>query len=148
MQKLLKAHDIVLIQEHWFFQDEISSLSNIIPDSFVYGKSQMSERCLLEGRPYGGCAFLWGSSFKHLIEPVETESSRLCGIKCLMGDMSLLIFNVYMPCDTTCNLDNKTEFVSILEEISNICTVCNSDYIIIGGDFNTDLEKNLYILLS
>ena len=47
-----------------------------------------------------------------------------------------------MPCDTTHNYENRALYQDILNDIKCICTKYgNIDYVIIGGDFNTDLNR-------
>ena len=111
LNKLVNNVDFVLLQEQWYFEDEIASLSNVLQNTIVHGKSQMSSNDIHEGRPFGGCALIWKSSFKYPVIPIETESNRLCIIKCQIGSISLLVCNVYMPCDTTTDVNNRIEYM-------------------------------------
>ena len=51
---LLKSCDFCLIQEHWLFQDQFSTL-NVCNDVYSVSVSGMSGDELILGRPYGGC---------------------------------------------------------------------------------------------
>jgi len=56
-----------------------------------------------------------------------------------INNVSILLFNSYMPCDTTYNCDI---FQNILNDISCIYSKYEYiDYVIIGGDLNTDLRR-------
>ena len=52
--------------------------------------------------------------------------------------MSLLIINVYMPCDKNYVDD---EYINVLNEISQTMYKYNSSHIVIGGDFNVDFSR-------
>ena len=52
----------------------------------------------------------------------------------------ILMINVYMPCDS--NTDgNPNKFTEMLGEVSSVCQLGNTDYVIIWGDFNTDFTR-------
>ena len=46
---------------------------------------------------------------------------------------------VYMPCDDQRNDENVNEYVNILSDIAVLSLSSDVDFIIVGGDFNTDL---------
>ena len=52
---------ICLIQEHWFFEEQLNLL-NIHNDFLSIGVSGMESSNLLHGRPFGGCAILYRRS--------------------------------------------------------------------------------------
>ncbi len=96
---------------------------------------------IVEGRPYGGCAILWGNSFNGRVQPLQFLSNRLCGVLVTMGNFSFMIANVYMPTDTTYNRQNMYEYNAILQEIYNMKESLDIEHIILGGDFNTDPHR-------
>ena len=51
--------------------------------------------------------------------------------------MSLLLFNVYMPCDIIYNDDL---YCDIFSEIMSVCSIMNCSSFIIGGDLNTSFQ--------
>ncbi len=57
MSKLMDEVDILFVQEHWLYENNIASLVNTMTDIQVYGISSMDPGVLLNGRPFGGCAF-------------------------------------------------------------------------------------------
>jgi hypothetical protein len=99
----------------------------------------MSDTELNVGRPYGGVAILWKSSLNVKVQPVCTDSSRLCAVLVEMCAMSFLLCSVYMPCDTCDDYRNLREYNDVLDEIVSLTHAHNVSRVIIGGDFNTDL---------
>jgi hypothetical protein len=47
-----------------------------------------------------------------------------------------------MPTDINYDRQNRQEFVDVLDELSRLVTVSNTNYITLGGDFNTDFTRN------
>ena len=142
---VFKKCDILMLQEHWLheenFESAFSSLDNNI-SVCMQGKSAMPSNVVLNGRPHGGCVILWRSNLKYSIIPIDTISVRLNCIKInVCENYSILLFNVYMPCDDRSSHGNINEFQDILSEISVIATNENVDNLIIGGDFNTSFDR-------
>jgi len=52
---------------------------------------------ILSGRPFGGCAILWPSDIRAHIEPVNTNSRRICAVCMRTDSWSVLFINVYIP---------------------------------------------------
>jgi hypothetical protein len=76
---------------------------------------------------------------------VSTVSSRLCCVEMEMSDtVKLLLFCVYMPCDNRIQGSNYTEYQDVLSEISYICNLRDSNYVMIAGDYNTDFARQSY----
>ena len=102
----------------------------------------MKEYELTQGRPRGGTAILYHSNINAKIERVETDSDRLTAIVATIDAVSILLISVYMPWDEQREGDNLEEFIGVLNVIKNICLACDTNYIIIGGDLNCDLNRN------
>ena len=138
--------DILLVQEHWLFDDDIASIADEIGGVNVYGVSGMPSDKLVHGRRYGGCAVIIRASLDCVIEPITNihVNRRLfsffmsfpCGFKCI-------VHNVYMPCDTEYDNDNLLEYMNVLYDIDTV-NACKSDveHVVIGGDFNTDTSRD------
>jgi hypothetical protein len=137
---LMSKCDVLFIQEHWYFDTEISSLESSIGNIQVYGVSGMDDTELLTGRPFGGCAILINNDLKCKFTPIQLNK-RSCGGIITVGSISILIFNVYMPCDKAYNINNLDLYREVLSDISDACNAHDVDYMIIGGDFNTDLRR-------
>jgi len=80
MYKLLQNVDILLVQEHWHYENNIISMVNSMHDVQVYGTSSMDPNVLQTGRPNGGCAFLYNKNLKLKIIHVPVDSSRCCAL--------------------------------------------------------------------
>ena len=101
----------------------------------------MCDNELRSGRPFGGCAIVLNNCLKCHFSPIHI-SNRCCGGVLKINNVSILLFNSYMPCDTSYDYDNCDIFQNILNDISSICSEYEHiDYVIIGGDFNTDLRR-------
>lgn len=144
LNKVFSGTDILMVQEHWLHEHFVNNnfFETNIVNSCSVGKSSMRSDILLAGRPYGGCAILWHRNIMARIKPLDTPCSRLCGIEMDLGHITLLIFNIHMPTDTTYDRVNLSEFESVLGEISRLCDESNANQIIIGGDFNTDFRRH------
>ena len=59
----------------------------------------MNEYTQRVGRKYGGTAILWDASVKGSITKISFDNKRICGLIFKRIKISLLIINVYMPCD-------------------------------------------------
>ena len=88
----------------------------------------------LVGRPYGGVSILINNELRTVTECVFC-TERFVVIR--VG--TVVIINVYLPCSGT------TERISILEDVLKDAWSWRLKYpdcsVIIGGDFNTDLDK-------
>ncbi len=145
MSKIINDVDILLVQEHWHFESNICTLVNKMNDVHVYGISRMDSGVLLSGRPHGGCAFLYSRNLKCNITPVEVGSNRCCAIIIDLSEHArILLFNVYMPCDTEYDQNNHENYVDVLSKISQVrMNYPDILHTIIGGDFNTDFTRRL-----
>ncbi len=142
LETILIDHTFVLVQEHWLHSNQLEELNNV-RGSCSHAVSGMPSNQLLSGRPFGGCAIMWSKSFKGKVEPVQFQSSRVCGVIISMDTLSspILLVSVYMPVDTLHDQRNCSEFRSILLEIIMLTRDLNISSVIVGGDFNTDLKR-------
>jgi len=141
MKHLLTQCDVLLLQEHWYLERDIQLLEGLLGNVQVYGVSGMDDNELLSGRPYGGCAIVLSNNLKCNFLPIHI-SNRCCGGVLKLDHISILLFNIYMPCDTLYDYSNLDIFQNILNDISYTCSEHEDiDYVIIGGDFNTDLSR-------
>ena len=74
--------------------------------------------------------------------PLPVTKRCYAGILELNDDTTILIANVYMPCDTTHDYDNVDEYSSVLADYMDVCNDHpNVNYTILAGDLNTDLSR-------
>ena len=128
--------EVIMVQEHWLSTDNLSKLSEISDDYFVFGSSALDE-CLstgpLYGRPFGGVAI----SIKKIFADVT------CCLVCSERYIAVLIadwlfINVYMPCSGTSN--RLFLYADILQEIQLIIDEHPNYNSLLGGDFNVNLD--------
>ena len=137
--EMIDDYDIILLQEHWLCDDQLGKLHSL-HDSYschaVSGVDCSSD--IISGRPFGGCAIFWKKSIKHNISIIKPNSRRFIAISMTYHDTIILIINVYMPCDARQNVD---EYETILSDISNVILEYKASFVILGGDFNCDLDR-------
>ena len=138
IKELFEKCDILLIQEHWLYTPNLDIYSKHINDCNYYGCSGMDEQEFRVGRPYGGTVILWKSCLNITTCPINTRSKRLSAVKIQCNNNNILLFNVYMPCDSNTNRDIYSDTLSV---ISDVCNDNIYDYVIIGGDLNTDFSR-------
>ena len=145
VKSLMTRCDVLLIQEHWLFNSELSDLESKIGNVFVTGISGMSDSELLKGRPRGGCAVVIKKDLKIGVQVVDNVCLNNRCHACVISVCSekntfkFLLFNMYMPCDDN---QNNSSYDDILAEVGGVIDGNSDiDYIIIGGDMNTDLSR-------
>ena len=93
----------------------------------------------LVGRPYGGCSILYRKSLSTCITPLDSCSSRFCGIKIHdSSGLSLLLVSVYMPSEIGSSLN---EYLSTLGELEGFIDSHPCDNTFLVGDFNVDFTR-------
>ena len=133
------VYDIIFLQEHWLNTDNITKLSAINTDYFVFGESAMIKEnasTILYGRPYGGVASLVN---KRLLPDCKCKyvGERIVALSVCNS----LFINTYLPCDdgSVSSSDNVIEKLSIITDLIN---ESNYDSIFIVGDLNTNLSSD------
>ena len=96
--------DIIVLQEHWLWPYDLSSLSSIHPQ---YDFTAVSDKRLHSGsdleRGCGGVALIWKKALTCI--PISAlDSDRVCGVRLFLPSTKshskrcLTILGVYMPC--------------------------------------------------
>lgn len=136
---LFNDSDILLLQEHWLFNFEFDIFGKLLNNCLYTAKSGMKDYEFVSGRPYGGVAILWSKLINCKFEILNTNSNRLCAVKYIFGINELLVLNVYMP-----NFmgGNEDEFFDILTDIYGLVDTHNNADVVLGGDFNCNLNSN------
>jgi hypothetical protein len=109
---------------------------DIFNEYFAFGTSAMCsavESGIIRGRPFGGVMTLVHNDIRNITETVF--SSERCII---ISVYDVIIINVYLPCVGT--TDRLLIIESIFYEISEYVDQYSCSEIIIGGDFNCDLD--------
>ena len=132
-----RCPDVIFLQEHWLTPANLSRFDEKILTHFCFGKSAMSE-CVsqgpLRGRPYGGVMTLIKNDLRSVAECIYC-TDRFVIVK--VGD--LVLANIYLP---TVGTANRLEIIEdILHDIWSWRLKYSEFKFLIGGDFNTDLDK-------
>jgi len=144
--KLFDNHDTVLVREHWLRESELHKFHDNVNYTNVCGSSGMNDNILLSGRPYRGTAILWRRYLNYAILALEIISKRMCDIRLTReGDLVMLLFCVYMPCDTEYDMSNLNEYNAILQEMVDLGILLDVNTIIIAGDFNTEFSRARFL---
>lgn len=136
VRSLCRTCDIVCLQETWLLPDDIPFISTI-DNGFGYtGKSAVNTSAgILRGRPYGGVAILWRHSIFPNVSVLPCDNPRICAVKIMTCDRVLLVISIYMPTNSTDNLDL---FKDCLSELCALVLTHGIESVFILGDFNAD----------
>ena len=142
--ELLSKSDFCLLQEHWMYPERfIEVVKKEFKNIECIVTSPMNENELIHGRPKGGTAILYNSKINAKIEKIDTGCNRLTAAMIKIDSTHILLITVYMPWDEQRVGDNLDEFVEVLDAIQSVCLACDTQYVIIGGDFNCDLTREV-----
>ena len=135
--------DIVLLQETWLHKRDLNSVCSLHHDYIGVAKSSIPDHDILVGRPYGGLAILWNKALDINIKHINIDCDRIDGILLsLNGGNTTLILNVYLPVDNRNIRHVSIEYEACLDAIEIILNEYECDFVVIGGDFNTDFIRN------
>ena len=104
--------DFVLLQEICLYPTEFPKLLQFGSNSDMIATCPMDETIHRVGRPFGGVSIIWNSLIKGQVIKIDCESSRLCGLLFTQDNVTMLIMNVYMPCDKN---NNDPEYIDVLK---------------------------------
>ncbi len=136
IRSLCDKCDILLLQETWLLDQELSFLSGLHSEFYGRGVSSMDSSVgIHHGRPYGGLGILWRKSLNALCSISLMDDSRLMGIDINIDSTVLSLLNVYLPYDDGTNLG---EFQSYLAKIA--CKLGDSHYACAIGDYNANIS--------
>ena len=71
---------------------------------------------------------MWHSSKKGKVENIACDNNRLCAALYTTDNMTMLLVNVYMPCDNNCHDD---DFINILNDVSLLFYRYNSSHVVL-----------------
>ena len=139
-EELSKTIDVVLVQEHWYFDCQLDKISTVSDRYIGCGKAVDTGNPILPvqmPRGYGGVAVLWRKELDHLVVKLPDGGNRIQCIA-LHGKKPLLLVSVYMPCKGL--KGNEEEYKDCLAQLGEICLKYSSSHMVmIGGDFNEDI---------
>ena len=146
IQELVEKCDLLLIQEHGLSKSQLGWFDKLDTGGICkHCACAMDENVLLSGRPYGGCAILWKSNLQINVKPIKTDSQRLVAVVVeLENHEKILLCCVYMPCDDRCMSGNLKEYEDVLNNMEEILESVQVNYVCLGGDWNTDINRNTH----
>jgi len=144
----MDSYDFLLIQEHWLYNSQLHVFNDNITNIHSFGISGMDESKLHSGRPYGGCAILWRDVLSCKVTPIISDNTRLCVVKIEFSSYAIILCSIYMPCDSEYDQCNNAIYNGVLYDILKHVNDESIDFVIIGGDFNTDIcrSKSLHTM--
>lgn len=140
IEDLSKKADVILIQEHWYFDCQLGKLNTVCEGFSSSGKAVDTGSPILPvqmPRGYGGTAILWRKSIDHLVTSLPDGCNRIQCIE-IAGQFPIILVSIYMPCKGL--RENVEEFTECIDQLQEIYTkYSNTHTVIFGGDFNEDL---------
>ena len=141
IKQILTTNEVLFIQEHWYFDSGMKDFEAQFDGFSLLGISGIDENEVLSGRPYGGCAIIYNNLLKCTAQPIDIGSKRCMACIITIDEVNFLFINVYMPCDL--NVHSTTIlYQDVLHDIDScISNHDDIEYVIIGGDLNTDVTR-------
>ena len=137
LQQFTKDVDILMIQEHWLYPDELTYMSFLSENFCSFSISPMTtDDKLLRGRPHGGVSILWRKSLSHIVKTIKYDDDRIIGIEMKTSTHTLLFLCCYLPHECDMFYD---DYCFYLDKFKCIIESANTPYIFILGDFNADI---------
>ena len=137
---MCQQFDIIMIQEHWLYPDELSYLSMLSNDFSSFGLSPMPVgETLLSGRPYGGVGIMWHKKLSNCAKIVQFDDNRILGLEIKTNNQTFLFVCIYLPCDCDANYD---DYCFYLNKIHCIIDSASTPHVFILGDFNANINSD------
>ena len=131
IKSLFASCNILLLQEHWLSDDQLTMLGSIDSMFSHIAVSGFGNSDVLDGRPYGGCAILWRSDMSIKVNTVDTNSKRVCAARMMNDNLKLLVICVYMPYEG--NNEMTDEFIEQLAIVDDVIAANQDCHIVVGG---------------
>ena len=139
---LCESFDVILLQEHWLYPNELALLDDINRDFMCISVSSMGKLLssgVRHGRPFGGVGIL---VHKKLLSKFKCVARRERFIAVFIGNVLLL--NVYLPVNTG-TVDYSEEMRCVLEDMMSVIRDCQATDVIVAGDFNFNFELDVKV---
>ena len=142
LSKMEPLYDIICIQEHWMFEFQKQSLSEVLSNMELAIRccdtfEDISNFNLPRGK--GGVAIAWKKHLSHHINVLPEGNERILAIE-MKPPHNICIVCVYMPVNNSGN--SHTEYMECLDILSTMLSKYSCTHkIILAGDFNGTLLK-------
>jgi len=137
---LCESFDIILLQEHWLYPDELSRLDSVNSDFLSVSVSSMGKVLgsrVRHGRPFGGAGIL---AHKKWLSKFKCVAKRERFIAVFIGNV--LLVNVYLPVHTG-TVEYVEEMRCVLADMMDVIDDCQATNVTVGGDFNFNFERDV-----
>lgn len=142
LRKCLTNCDIICLQEHWLYPDDLSFLDSVNHDFIKWGKcSAELNPDSISRRGKGGLAFLWRKNLHlccEVLEDLSCDRMAVLNIRSPNGEQIYLI-GVYLP-TTSEPASRYRRCLDLLED--TIYQLCERGTVIVVGDFNAHIGKS------
>jgi len=140
IQDLCKKFDIILLQEHWLYPDDLSYISQLSPDFCSFSLSPMSiDDRLLSGRPHGGVSIMWRKNLSQYANIIQYDDNRILGLELKTNSHVFLFLSVYLPYECDIFYD---DYCFYLNKIQCIIETASTPYTFVLGDFNANISSD------
>ena len=126
-------------KEHWLHESDTHWLT-IISLILVLMFSYIDPYCMSEGCPYAGCPILWSNNLNLKVSLTIRNYKRVCVVSISIENVIVVLCNLYLPSSCANHSDKLYEYSETLNTISGLLVDLEFDYIIVGGDLNTDFR--------
>ena len=75
--------------------------------------------------------------------PAVSNNNRIAAVIIETSSSKFLLVNLYLPTDTRYDVQNVSVFNEALLSASSLTKLHGIDFIVYGGDFNTDFRRNV-----
>ena len=144
INELLEGADVIFLQETWLEEWEGIILVDLATKNnfgikFLSGMEPSREKNV--GRPFGGLAIMWKKSKVDFVGKVNYgENRRIINLELGFNGQKFNWINVYAPSETKSSEDAFV-IMEFWGQLSAEIKSCNNEFIIVGGDFNTDYNR-------
>ena len=142
IQDVIKQYcpSLMCFQETWLIDSNHNVLDHISYDYRSFSVSGVEHQSkILSGRSYGGVAILVNNAFRE-VKQIPSFSSRICAVKCMVDNMKVLIYYVYMPCDMQISRVSD-EYIDTLNCLETLLQGNSYSQVLLEGDWNTDFSR-------
>ncbi|XP_022832297.1 uncharacterized protein LOC111360568 [Spodoptera litura] len=142
VRNLCRSCDVVCLQETWLMPHDVPYIGTI-DSGFGYTATSAVDTSagILRGRPHGGTALLWRQSLFRQVTVIQCNNPRICAIKIITGDRPVIVMSVYLPTNTS---DNLQDFTYCLSAVSAIVDEYGVESVFVLGDFNANPGELFY----
>ena len=126
---MLRDCDVMLLQEHWLSDSQLSILNTLSPDHVSVAVSGFGNNSVLTGRPYGGCAILWRKNLSLTASPITSNSWRISAVLFCGAGVRFACLCIYMHYES--DFSSTEEFQFQLSAVDTIISQHQDAHIIL-----------------